>query len=261
MLHTWQAEYANFVADSQVLDDEFLQMTQARSVIAVPLLKADIPIGTLLLVNTINPQAFAGWQTEQIGLLGVQAALAIQNATLFDEIRHRLDQLRLVNEVGRYATAILSPQSLIEGVADKLSDILHYDLVGLMLIEDDDLSVHSIFVRDDVLGASDENTLRATMQSVGLQPFARPADPAEPAAPARPAERDTLPGAVLRAGDTADRRRRGDRRAGGRAARVQQHRAGRPRRDGAARRAACDLVANARLFERSASKPSSLKGV
>ena len=169
VLHRWQAEYANFVADSHVLDNEFLQMTQARSVIAVPLLKADIPIGTLLLVNTVNPQAFAGWQTEQIGLLGVQAALAIQNATLFDEIRHRLDQLRLVNEVGRYATAILSPQSLIEGVADKLSDILHYDLVGLMLIEDDDLSVHSIFVRDELLDSSDEDALRATMQSVGLQ--------------------------------------------------------------------------------------------
>jgi len=169
VLHSWQAEHANYVTDSDALDSEFLQMTHARSVIAVPLLKADIPIGTLLLVNTINPQAFAGWQSEQIGLLGVQAALAIQNATLFDEIRHRLDQLRLVNEVGRYATAILSPQSLIEGVADKLSDILHYDLVGLMLIEDDDLSVHSVFVRDDVLSTSDENALRAAMQNVGLQ--------------------------------------------------------------------------------------------
>ncbi len=51
-----------------------------------------------------------------MGLLGVQAALAIQNATLFDEVRRRLDQLRLVNETGRYATAILNPQDLIEGV-------------------------------------------------------------------------------------------------------------------------------------------------
>ncbi len=169
VLHAWQAEYVNHVADSDALDPDFVQMIGAKSVIAVPLLKADIPIGTLLLVNTENADAFAGWQTEQIGLLGVQAALAIQNATLFDEIRHRLDQLRLVNEVGRYATAILSPQSLIEGVADKLSEILHYDLVGLMLIEDDDLSVHSIFVRDDVLMTSDERALRAAMQTVGLQ--------------------------------------------------------------------------------------------
>lgn len=169
VLHAWQSQYVNHVASSNALDPEFIQMTRAQSVIAVPLLKADIPTGTLLLVNTENPEAFAGWQTEQIGLLGVQAALAIQNATLFDEIRHRLDQLRLVNEVGRYATAILSPQSLIEGVADKLSDILHYDLVGLMLIEDDDLSVHSIFVRDEVLATTDERGLRSPMQTVGLQ--------------------------------------------------------------------------------------------
>jgi len=169
VLRAWQAEVTHHVTDDTALDPEFLRMTQAKSAIAVPLLKADVPAGTLLLIHTDNDEAFAGWQTEQIGLLGVQAALALQNATLFDEIRHRLDQLRLVNEVGRYATAILSPQSLIEGVADKLSEILHYDLVGLMLIEDDDLSVHSIFVRDEVLRAADERSLRGAMQTAGSQ--------------------------------------------------------------------------------------------
>jgi len=98
VLHAWQAEYVNHVADSDALDPDFVQMIGAKSVIAVPLLKADIPIGTLLLVNTENADAFAGWQTEQIGLLGVQAALAIQNATLF--IRSAtVDQLA-GNEVG-----------------------------------------------------------------------------------------------------------------------------------------------------------------
>ena len=145
VIHHWRPHFVNRVSQSNMLPPEFIEMTNAQAVIAVPLVKADIPIGTLLLVDTENPDAYADWLTEQIRLLGVQAALTIQNASLFDEIRHHLDQLRLVNEVGRYATAILSLSSLIEGVARKLFDILHYDVIGLLQVEDDQLVIHSLF--------------------------------------------------------------------------------------------------------------------
>ncbi|HML22040.1 MAG TPA: GAF domain-containing protein [Aggregatilinea sp.] len=146
VIHQWRPHFVNRVAQSTMLPPEFIEMTHAQAVIAVPLVKAEVPIGTLLLVNTENPDAYADWLTEQIRLLGVQAALTIQNATLFDEIRHHLDQLRLVNEVGRYATAILSLPNLIEGVARKLFDILHYDVIGLLQVEDDQLVIHSLFM-------------------------------------------------------------------------------------------------------------------
>lgn len=148
VISEWQARYVNHVAGTGALPEDFLEMTHAQAVLAVPMLKAEVPTGVLLLVNTQTPDAFADWMIEQIGLLGVQAALAIQTATLFDEVRRRLDQLRLVNEVGRYATAILSPPTLVEGVARKLFDILGYDVIGLLQVEEGQLNVNSIFVRD-----------------------------------------------------------------------------------------------------------------
>jgi signal transduction histidine kinase len=151
VIHEWRPKYVNHVAYTAMLPDDLLRLTHAQSVIAVPLLKADIPIGALMLVNTEEPDAFSDWLLEQIGLLGVQAALAIQNVSLFDEIRRRLDQLRLVNEVGRYATAILSLQNLIEGVAYKLSDILRYDVISLLQVENNELYVHSVFVRNRLI--------------------------------------------------------------------------------------------------------------
>ncbi len=143
--------YINRINENGGLDLEFLDGAHPCSVMALPLLKADVPLGSLLLVNTENPEAFAEWLIDQVGLLGVQAALAIQNVTLFDEIRRRLDQLRLVNEVGRYATAILSLQSLIEGVARKLGSILHYDVISLLQVEEDYLHIQSIFVNGNSL--------------------------------------------------------------------------------------------------------------
>jgi GAF domain-containing protein/two-component sensor histidine kinase len=148
VIKEWRPRYINSVAGSAALPADFLEMTHAQAVIAVPLLKADVPIGTLVLVNTQNPAAFADWLTGQIGLFGVQAALAIQNANLFEEVRRRLDQLRLVNEVGRYSTAILSPSTLVEGVARKLFDLLQYDVVRLYQVESGQLQLNAVFVRD-----------------------------------------------------------------------------------------------------------------
>ncbi|MBN1680084.1 MAG: GAF domain-containing protein [Anaerolineae bacterium] len=145
VIRDWRPKHVNQVASSGVLPQDFLEATGAQSVLAIPLLKADVPIGTLMVVNTQRTDAFADWIAEQSGLLGVQAALSIQNADLFDEVRHRLDQLRLVNEVGRYATAILSQQSLIEGVAKRLFGMLAYDLISLMQVEDGQLVLFAIF--------------------------------------------------------------------------------------------------------------------
>src|SRR5690606_25259116 len=108
----------------------------------------------------------ADWILEQVGLLGVQAALAIQNASLFDEIRRRLDQLRLVNEVSRYATAILSLQSLVEGVAKKLFSTLHYDIISLLQVDTGRISVHSVYVRGQPVQLKDIPDGFAMMRNV-----------------------------------------------------------------------------------------------
>lgn len=163
VLDEWRPHIINHARHTPALPADFLQMTGARSVLAVPLLRADVPLGTLLLVNTEQTNAFAGWLLEQIGLLGVQAALAIQNATLFDAVRRRLDQLRLVNETGRYTTAILSPQELIEGIAHKLSEALHYDSVGLLQVEEHMLAIQSVFTGGAMRPVADLPSLEPTL--------------------------------------------------------------------------------------------------
>ena len=155
VLHDWRPRYVNHIQETAALPDNFAAFAQAQAALAVPLLRGDVALGLLLLVSTANSEAFADWQVDQIGILGVQAALAIQNATLFDEIRRRLDQLRLVNEVGRYATAILSEQNLIHGVARKLYEVLGYDIIGLLHVTDEEPQVRSMFVRDQLISAAD----------------------------------------------------------------------------------------------------------
>ncbi|MBI5961561.1 MAG: GAF domain-containing protein, partial [Chloroflexi bacterium] len=147
VLGEWRPRYINDIGNKRILPAEFVEMTHARSVMAVPLVRADVPTGVLLLVNVQDSQAFGDWQTEQAGLFGVQIALALQNASLFEEVRHRLDQLRLVNEVGRYTIAILSPSMLVDGVARQLYGLLGYDTISVLHLEEGELKVVTVFVR------------------------------------------------------------------------------------------------------------------
>lgn len=166
VLDGWRPKYVNQVADSDMLPGDVQALTGAQAAIAVPLLKADIPLGVLLLVDSEDPFAFSDWLTEQVGLLGVQAALAIQNASLFDEIRRRLDQLRLVNEVSRFATAILSPQGLIEGVAQKLFDILGYDMISLLELEHDRMTIRAMLVNESAAAGDNALDRRTPLEDV-----------------------------------------------------------------------------------------------
>ena len=151
VLNDWHPHAVNGVQHSAALPDDFIALTGAQAALAVPLLKADVPVGTLLLINTVTPDAFAEGFAEQVGLFGVQAALAIENANLFDEVRRRLDHLRLVNEVGRYSTAILSQTTLVEGVAHKLFEILGYTTISLLTMEEGRLAVRSTFFNGAVV--------------------------------------------------------------------------------------------------------------
>lgn len=152
-LSDWRPHAVNKVQYSAVLPDDFIALTGAQAVLAVPLLKADVPVGTLLLVNTVHPDAFAEGFAEQVGVFGVQAALAIENANLFEEVRRHLDHLRLVNEVGRYSAAILSQTTLVEGVARKLFEILGYTAISLLTMEDGKLAVRLTFLDGAVASA------------------------------------------------------------------------------------------------------------
>jgi len=109
----------------------------ARSMFGVPFMRGAHVLGALILIDVENDRRFDDSDLDQLSLFGVQAALAIQNVRLFAETRRRLDQLRVVNEMGRVATSVLMLDPLMRGIADQLFSEFHYDVIGLLLVEND----------------------------------------------------------------------------------------------------------------------------
>lgn len=69
---------------------------EPRSILVVPLLKGDVLYGVVYLDNEVLPGAFGPWRLELAGILAAQAAIAIQNARLVDDLRQSLEMQRSI---------------------------------------------------------------------------------------------------------------------------------------------------------------------
>ncbi len=140
-----RAIYVN-QAQSSALSSPLSAIVEGRSLLAIPLGHGKRVLGILILVDSKNEYRFQDRDTETGLLFGVQAALALENARLFAQTRRRIDQLRLVNEVGHAANALVALDSFMAGVSRPLFEEFDYFAASLLLMRDDVLYCHSLLV-------------------------------------------------------------------------------------------------------------------
>src|SRR4029077_9864473 len=86
-----------------VLADPDYTLTEAqklggyRTMLGVPLLREGLPIGVLTLTR-LQVRPFTDKQIELVSTFADQAAIAIENVRLFDEIQDKNRQLRMASE-------------------------------------------------------------------------------------------------------------------------------------------------------------------
>jgi signal transduction histidine kinase len=85
------------LADPEYTWSEAQERTGFRSVLAVPLLREGHPIGVLVLARSVT-RPFTDKQVEVVTTFADQAAIAIENVRLFDEIQDKSRQLAEASE-------------------------------------------------------------------------------------------------------------------------------------------------------------------
>jgi PAS domain S-box-containing protein len=68
-------------------EDEYVRQRSPRSVLCLPIVKQAKLIGALYLENNLTPRAFTSDRVAVLELLASQAAISIENATLFSDLR------------------------------------------------------------------------------------------------------------------------------------------------------------------------------
>ncbi len=105
-----------------------------RSVMAVPLVSRDRVIGVLAM-GDVPGRAYTEDERRLLARLGDQAAIAIENARLFEESERRRRAAEALAELGRLVSASLEPADVADRVLQALHGLLPCRMVALYRTE------------------------------------------------------------------------------------------------------------------------------
>jgi signal transduction histidine kinase len=104
-----------------------------RSFLGVPILLRGVAYGNFYLTEKAGGQAFTGTDEELVTLLAGQAAVAIENARLYEAATGWSRQLESLNEIGNALATETDLERLLDLVARRLRELLDARLVIVLL--------------------------------------------------------------------------------------------------------------------------------
>ncbi len=80
----------------------------------------------------------SGRTIDVLAIFANQAAIAVENASLYAEAQRRADSLALINEVGRKLTQVMDPEAVVSTVVRAVADLLSCDLSAIFQLDRND---------------------------------------------------------------------------------------------------------------------------
>ena len=112
-----------------------------RTFLGVPILLRGVAYGNLYLTEREGGEDFTAEDEELTQLLAAQAAVAIENARLYESSTRWLRQLESLNEIGTALASEIELEPLLALVARRLRDLVDARMVLIALPQGDELTV------------------------------------------------------------------------------------------------------------------------
>jgi GAF domain-containing protein/ligand-binding sensor domain-containing protein len=112
------------------------------SLAIAPLVSRGEVLGTLFVCSRDRAE-FTPQKLELLTSIGGQVGVAIENAQFFEGEQRRAEQFRIISEVGQQITSILEVDQLLAELVRAIRDTFGYYMVGIGLIEGDEVVVRA----------------------------------------------------------------------------------------------------------------------
>jgi PAS domain S-box-containing protein len=136
------------------VSDRYIRQHGIRSVMSAPLIGEDGAIGSLTIHSQAR-DAFDAANAELLEVLASQAAIAVTNARLYEQLgeesaamaRQTDSQQRLL-QINQQLLSTLEPASVLELIADGLRDVVWYDNLAVYRVDEDEGVLRPVLARD-----------------------------------------------------------------------------------------------------------------
>jgi PAS domain S-box-containing protein len=127
------------------LPRHWLEPFNVKSLLVVPMISKKRPIGMMALDRTEEGEGFADEQVNLAMTIGAQAAIAIENARLYEETRQRATELGILYDVATAAAVSIRLDEILNRVMAALQETLRPDDIAILLVEPEtkDLVIHA----------------------------------------------------------------------------------------------------------------------
>jgi len=98
--------------------DAYISAHGVRSILAVPIVRADKGLGVIYFENNLTSDAFTSERVEMFRLLSAQMAIAIENSRLFEERKRSEAALRLLSDASAHLTETLEYDEVLSKLRD-----------------------------------------------------------------------------------------------------------------------------------------------
>ena len=136
-------------------DERFIPIdgaTYLKSLLVVPVQSADRRLGTISVSSTV-PKAFTDEDEHLLTMVGVQAALAIESARIFEETQQRAQHLTLLNEITQTALKQPDLQTILLTLVESIQKAFGSDECSISLWDDE----QEVLIQSAAVGQTGDN--------------------------------------------------------------------------------------------------------
>ena len=116
-------------------EDEYVRKNRPRSVLCLPIVKQGSLVGALYLENNLTPHAFTSSRVTVLELLASQAAISLENAALYSDLRHSqayLAEAQGLSQTGSFGRNVRSGKIVW---SDEVFRIFGYDRAASVTLD------------------------------------------------------------------------------------------------------------------------------
>ena len=158
----------NVQIDPRTQDPEFFRKHGFFTLLAVPLIAKSETLGVLnVLLKEECP--FSEEETQFLSTIAGQTAIAVHDSRLYEQARHRTDELSALYAVTATASATLNLDTLLQEVIKRITEIFHFDATRIFLFDAkmDELHLQASFEVQPGFWSSRPGNFRLGQGSVG----------------------------------------------------------------------------------------------